>query len=299
MKLDFNFRQEKKIAALLFLSLPVLLFLIFYIVPLIFTFYLSFHDWDGLSKNITPVGFANYRAIFKSSEFLMALKNNAKWLLFYITIPPGIGLILALFTNKSRKNTGIFETLYYLPGAITPIAVAAIWKWIYDPGYGLFNTFLTRIGLENLTQNWLGDPGISIYSMMLAATWIGIGVPFIIYLAGLKTIPSYLIEAAKIDGAGFPRRFYSVIWPMLSPSTVIVVAFSALGAIRIFDLVYSMSGGRPSYHNNVLAIYMFKKSFSIFKLGQGAAIAVILFLIAAVMLSPYLIYSNKKTKEIS
>jgi raffinose/stachyose/melibiose transport system permease protein len=296
--MKFSFQQDKKIAVVIFLTLPVLLFLIFYIYPLIYTVFLSFHEWDGLSISMTPVGFDNYKDIFKSSEFLISIQNNAKWLVFYVIIPPGIGLILALFTNRIRKGTGILEAIYYLPSAITPIAVGAIWKWIYDPGYGLFNTLLSKIGFGEYTQNWLGDPGNAIYSMMLAATWIGIGVPFILYLAGLKTVPKDLIEAARIDGAGFFRRFYSVIWPMLAPSTVIVIAFSALGAIRLFDLIYALAGVRPSYFNNVLAVYMYKISFNVFKLGQGAAIAVILFLIAALILSPYLIYSNKKTEEI-
>ena len=134
--------------------------------------------------------------------------------------------------------------------------------------------------------------------MMLAASWVMIGLPFVLYLAGLKTVPRSLIEAAQIDGAGAFMRLRRVIFPMLSPTTIVVEAFSILGAIRLFDLIYALTNGEPNIYVNVLAPFMIKTSFQVFKMGEGASIAVILLVVTAVILCPYLIIATKRAERV-
>jgi len=298
MKFGLGFRQEKSLATMLFLAVPLSLFAVFFLYPIGYTLYLSFHEWNGISPTMNPVGFKNYLNIAKSPHFRTALLNNGKWFIFYLLFPPGLGLLLALLINKGVKKGGIFETIFFLPNAITLIAVACIWRWLYTPGYGVFNEILRRVGLPGWTQNWLGNPQIATYSVMIAVLWAEVGVFFIIYLAGLRNIPQALIDAAKLDGASSFKIFKYITWPMLAPSTVIVVAFSVIGAIKIFDLIYALTRGGPAYFTSVLAVFMYEVSFNRFQMGQGAAVGVILFLLAAAVIGPYLIYSTRKVEAV-
>lgn len=284
--------------AALYLIIPLILFCVFFAYSLGYTVYLSFHKWNGLAPTMEPTGFGNYLAVMKSQEFIRAFLNNAQWLLFFIVVPPALGLILALLVDRLKHGQGFFQTIFYLPYVITPIAVGAVWKWILDPGYGLINTALRAAGLGALAQNWLGQPSIAIFSMMLSASWITVGLPFVLYLAGLKTVPGYLIEAAEIDGAGPLSRFRYVMLPMLSPTTIVVEAFSILGAMRLFDLVYALTNGEPNIYVNVLAPLMIKTSFQVFKMGEGAAIAVILLVVTAIALCPYLVIATKRAERV-
>lgn len=298
MRLSYSLRREKTLTIVAFLALPVLLFVAFYIYPIVFTFYLSLHDWDGLSPRFQPIGLKNYLASFQATEMHVALLNNAQWLVYYILVPPALGLALALMLNRTIRGGGVFEATIFLPFTITPIAVAAMWRWLYNPGFGFFNTVLKGIGLDFLALNWLGDPGLATYSVMIAATWFVIGSCFVLYLAGLKNVPQDLIDAAKMDGASFPVYFRHVLWPMLRPSTVVVIALQAMRAIKLFDLLYALTGGGPAYYTTVLSVYMYDVAFRRFYLGQGSAIAIVLFVLAAVIISPYLLYSMRKLEEI-
>jgi len=293
-----SYQQDQKATAILYLALPFVLFAAFFLYPIGHTVYLSFFDWNGLTATMKPMGFGNYRSVLGSQEFLLAGLNNAKWLAYFIVVPPALGLGLAILVDRLRRGQGFFQTLFFMPYVITPIAVGAIWKWIYNPGSGLLNSILRAIGLGAAAQNWLGEPRIAVYSMMLSASWVMTGLPFVLYLAGLKTVPAYLLEAAAIDGAGAARRFLNVQLPMLAPTTIIVEAFSILGAIRLFDLVFALTNGQPNIYINVLAPLMTKTSFQIFKMGEGAAIAVLLLLVTASLLCPYLIIASRRAERV-
>ena len=293
-----NLHQQINAAAILFLFIPVLLFAIFFISPIIYTLYLSFHEWNGLSVDMKPVGFENYLNLAKDKYFVTALVNNAKWLVFYVTIPPALALIFALIVHEKVKGRNLFEIVFFIPTAFTLVAVSSIFRWLYNPGFGVLNSILKTLGFQVLSQNWLGNPKIATYSIMVAALWSGTGVPFLIYLAGLQYCPKELIDAAKIDGASYWQRFRYVMWPMLAPSTIIVFAMSTVSAVRVFDLIYSMSTRGTEFFTAVLSVYMYERSFHAFQMGQGAAGAVLLFLLAGFIISPYLIYSRRNLEKI-
>ena len=296
--MHIKLRTEKKITTILFLSLPFLLFAVFYFYPIGYTIFLSLHEWNGISPTKTPVGLANYAFIFKNYQFRISLGNTIKWLIIYVSCVTASGLSLALLLEKKIRGSALFETIIFLPTTIMLIAAGAMWRWLYNPHYGFINIALRKLGLDALTLVWLGDPKIATYSIMICAIWSGVGLAFVLYLAGLNNIPPEYGEAARIDGASFPQLFRHIIWPMLAPANAVVIAMMALRAIKVFDIVYVLTNGGPGYSSSVLAFFMYDTSFARGQFGRGAAIATILFLVSALIIGPYLLYSVRKVEAI-
>jgi len=289
---------EKRLTFSLFLLIPVLSFAIFVIYPVYQSIVLSFHKWDGISPTATYVGLQNYQKLFANPRFWTALSNNAKWLVFSLFIPTSVGLLLALLINQKIKGESIYQTIFFIPYTITPVAVAAVWRWLFEPRNGLFNRFLIEVGLRDHIKIWLGDPTIATYSIMLSSLWWTTGFALVMYISGLREIPVELLEAAEIDGAGFFRKFRSVMLPQLLPSTIVVMAMSGISAMRVFDLVYSLTRGGPGYSTEVLATMMFDVSFNRFEMGLGSALAVVLLVLSAVIILPYIYHTSRSLEEI-
>src|SRR5690554_5362404 len=241
MKLE----TERKLTFALFLVIPVVSFSVFVIYPIIRSIWLSFHRWDGISPVMTYVGIRNYQRLFANTAFKIALTNNAKWLVFSLLLPPALGLLLALLIDNKLKGQRLFQTICFPPYTITPVAVAAVWRWLYEPRNGLINQLLTRIGLGHLARPWIGNVSIATYAVMAASLWWTTGFSLVLYLSGLRNIPPELLEAADIDGANFLQKFRRVIIPQLLPSTIVVLAMSAVDALRVFDIIYALTRGGP------------------------------------------------------
>ena len=289
---------ERKITFGLFLIVPVLSFSVFVIYPIIQSIVLSLYRWDGISPKMTFVGLRNYERLLSNPAFWTALSNNAKWLVFSLLVPPALGLLLALLIDSRIKGERVFQAIYFLPYTITPVAVAAVWRWLYEPRNGLINQLLITVGLENFTQTWLGDLNLATYAVMFASLWWTTGFSLVLYVSGLRNIPPELIEAADIDGATFLQKFRYVIFPQLLPSTIVVLAMSGVDALRIFDIIYALTRGGPGYATEVLATFMFDMSFNRFDMGMGSAVAVILLLLSAVVILPYIYHSSRQLEGI-
>lgn len=289
---------ERKVTFSLFLFIPVFLFLVFFIYPVCRSIVLSLHSWDGISPSMTFVGLRNYARLLESGRFLHSLANNAKWLVFSLLVPTSLGLILALMIDQKIKGEAIFKTIFFLPYTITPVAVGAVWRWLYEPSNGLINRILILAGLEHSTQVWLGDPAIATYSIMFASLWWTTGFSFVLYLSGLRNIPVEVIEAARIDGTSFSKLFFYVMFPMLLPSTIVVLAMSGISAMRVFDIIYALTGGGPAYATDVLATQMYDVAFNRFEMGVGSALAVILLLLSVLIILPYVYYSSQRLEGI-
>lgn len=289
---------ERRITYLCFLFIPVSLFFLFYIYPIFKTFIISLNDWDGISPTMSFVGLGNYIELFGDARFQVSFTNNIKWLLFYMLIPSAVGLGLALLLNQRIDGKSIFRTVFFLPYTIMPVAVASVWRWLYEPGNGLFNRVLTGVGLGKYTQVWLGDPRIATYSIMIAALWWSAGFAFVLYFSGLQNVPLELVEAANIDGASYWQAFRMVVFPMLLPSTIVVLALNGISAMRIFDIIYSLTRGGPAYSTDVLATQMYDLSFCRLQMGLGSALAIILFLLSAIIVLPYIYYTSRRLEGI-
>jgi ABC-type sugar transport system permease subunit len=260
---------------------------------MLYTFYLSLTGWDGISPEIKFIGFKNFNDLFGSlgkvlpSSFEYSLINNLKWLVAFITVPTVVGLGLAILLNQDIKGDRFFKVGIYLPQVLSFAVIALIWSWIYNPRYGLINSFLFQIGVED-PPGWLADKSLATWAIIAAGVWRQVGYVMILYLAGLKNIDLTLIDASMVDGANSWQRFRYVVLPLLAPVTTIVVVISVIDSLRTFDLVQIMTRGGPANSSSVLANLMYIQAFNNYKFGQGAATAVVLFFISLFFIVIYL-----------
>jgi len=280
-------------APYMFLIGPLIIYLVWIIAPMFYTFYLSVTDWDGISPELTCVGLKNFESLFGSlgktipSAFQYSLVNNLRWLLVFITVPVAIGLFLAMLLNRNIRGDRIFKVGIFLPQVLSFAVVALIWAWVYNPRDGLINTFLLGIGVQD-PPGWLADKDLAIWAIIIAASWRQIGYIMILYVAGLKNIDPTLLDASTVDGANGWQTFRYVVFPLLAPITTIVVIISVIDSLRSFDLVQIMTRGGRANSSSVLANLMYIQAFNNYKMGQGAATAVILFAISFVFICFYL-----------
>ena len=271
-----------------FLALPVAFFLTFYAYPIASTIWISLHAWDGVARNMRFIGLGNYEVLAAQPRFYHAVLDNVSWLVFLLVGPTALGLLLAALLDRGLRFERTFRIIFFLPFTIPAVAVAAIWRWVYEPTSGLLTTVLTDVGLGGLAQNWLGDPHVVNYALMAAVLWWTTGFAFLVFFAGLRNIPVECIEAARIEGATPWQIFWQVSFPLLWPSTIIVLGIAAIDAMRLFDIVWAMTNGGPAYASEVLATQMYDVAFGRFEMGRASAISVYLLLIAGVVVMPYI-----------
>jgi raffinose/stachyose/melibiose transport system permease protein len=279
----------------LFLAPSVVIYSVIVIYPMLYSAYLSLFRWDGISPTKVFVGLENYVILFTQNDvFWIALKNNAIWLVAALLLPTSIGLGLALLLNTRFRGSHVFRSIFYFPAVLSLAVVGLIWTWIYQPDLGLLNQVLAALGLKAFTRNWLSDPQIAIYPVIVAATWNAVGLPMLLYLAGLQTIPEELHEAAKVEGAGPIRRFLYVTFPLLRETTLIVLAITAINALKAYDIVYAMTNGGPANKTQLLSTWMYFLTYNYNQVGLGTAIAVVLFLLTMVFAIPYIRIMTRK-----
>ncbi|WP_299405344.1 carbohydrate ABC transporter permease [uncultured Roseobacter sp.] len=279
-------RNEIAVTPWLFLA-PAILFFAFYVIwPIYQSIAISFYDWDGLG-DATFVGMANYAELMEDSAFEVSLWNNLKWLLLYLLAIPG-GLFIALFLNQTVTGIRIYKSLFFFPFVLSQVVVGLVFSWFYLPNEGLLNGVLGLVGLGPV--NVLGDPTLATYGIIAAGLWPQTAYCMILYLTGLNAVDPEQIEAGRLDGAKGWRMLWFIIIPQLKPATFIAFVVTIIGALRSFDLISIMTNGGPFGQTRVLSFYMFEKALSEygFRMGYGAAIAVILFLIMLIFIAYFL-----------
>lgn len=268
----------------LFFLPGLLLYAIFFIYPTISALFYSFTNWDGLSSSFQFVGIDNYeRAFTGDTIFRKTIGNNLKFMLVVVVFQTLVALAFAMIVLKNTKTTIFLRALYFFPTILSSVSVAFIWSFIYDPSLGILNQLLELVGLEFLTQNWLGNANIAIYSLAVTQIWFHAGQMLIIFVAGLQAIPDELYEVAKIEGANKWQTFRSVTWPLLAPSATIVVAYTTIQSFKAFDLVFAMTGGGPNNSTQIVATYIFDIAFRSYQFGYASAISVIFMIIIAII----------------
>ena len=278
-----------------FLAPALIIYSVVVVYPMVYSAYLSLFRWDGISPTKAFVGFDNYVALFTQNEvFWIALKNNAIWLVAALLLPTSIGLGLALLLNLKFRGSAVFRSIFYFPAVLSLAVVGLIWTWIYHPDLGLLNQALGAAGLKAFERNWLSDPNLALYPVIIAATWNAVGLPMLLFLAGLQTVPLELLEAAKVEGAGPLRRFVYVTFPLLRETTLIVLAITAINALKAYDIIYAMTNGGPANRTQLLSTWMYFLTYNYNTVGQGTAIAVVLFLLTLIFAIPYLRLMTRK-----
>lgn len=287
-------RNRKTITPWLFLLPGILFFTLYVVYPIIQSINLSFYKWDGLGE-AEYVGTANYERLASDRAFTVSLFNNMKWLLLYLLAIPA-GLFIALFLNQTVRGIRIYKSLFFFPFVISQVVVGLVFTWFYDPNFGLLNGILGAVGLGPI--NVLGDPALATYGIIAAGLWPQTAYCMILYLTGLNAVDPEQIEAARLDGAKGWRMLWHIIIPQLKPATFIAFVVTIIGALRSFDLISIMTNGGPFGSTRVLSFYMFEKALSEygFRMGYGAAIAVVLFFIMLFFIAYFLwsMYQDEK-----
>jgi raffinose/stachyose/melibiose transport system permease protein len=276
------------------LAPALIIYGVFALYPMLDLVVLSFQKWNGLDPHRVFVGTANYQAVFTQDPvFWMAFRNTVIWTFLSLIFPPLLGLLLALGLNQKIFGRSSLRAIFYLPVIIAPIAVATIWRWMYDPFFGLFGQVLAGLGLQSWVQDWLGNPRLALYSMFVAYLWQSAGVSMVLFLAGLQSVSPTLIEAARIDGAERWGVFRHVTMPALRTTTTVVLVLSVISSLKAFDIVYGLTGGGPAQSTQMLALWAFTQSMQIFDFGHGSAISVVLLLVTIVIVIPYLRWAQR------
>ncbi|MBY5887187.1 ABC transporter permease subunit [Rhizobium leguminosarum] len=286
--------HDPRVQALILLVPALAIYAVFALYPMLNVVILSFQKWNGLDPNRQFVGVANYSAIFtKDPVFWVAFRNTVIWTVMSLIFPPMVGLLLALSLNQKIFGRNGLRAIFYLPVIIAPIAVATMWKWMYDPFFGLFSQLLTSWGMQGWIKDWLGNRDIALYSVFVAYLWQTVGFSMVLFLAGLQNVSQTLVEAARIDGAGRWKVFKHVTLPALRPTITIVLVLSVISSLKAFDIVYGLTGGGPAQSTQMLALWAFTQAMQIFDFGRGAAISVVLLLITMAVVIPYLKWTQK------
>ncbi|NEJ92921.1 carbohydrate ABC transporter permease [Rhizobium ruizarguesonis] len=286
--------HDPRVQALILLVPALAIYAVFALYPMLNVVILSFQKWNGLDPQRQFVGLANYSAIFtRDPVFWVAFRNTVIWTMMSLIFPPMVGLLLALSLNQKIFGRNGLRAIFYLPVIIAPIAVATMWKWMYDPFFGLFSQLLTSWGMQGWIKDWLGNRDIALYSVFVAYLWQTVGFSMVLFLAGLQNVSQTLVEAARIDGAGRWAVFKHVTLPALRPTITIVLVLSVISSLKAFDIVYGLTGGGPAQSTQMLALWAFTQAMQIFDFGRGAAISVVLLLITMAVVIPYLKWTQK------
>jgi len=264
--------------AYVFLFPALIIIAVFHIFPTLYSWYISFFDWDLISKHKEFVGFANYGKLLVDADFWKALFNTVFFAVG--TIPAGIILafLIAYGLSKQVKGLAIFRTVYFLPVVTSFNAVGMIWLWIYHPDAGILNWLLGLFGVS--AQKWLLDPVLAMPAVMLMSIWKSLGYNIIIFLIGILSIPREYYEAAEIDGASGLAVFRYVTVPLVMPSVFFVTLVSLIGSFQTFTQVYMLTPeGGPLKSTMVLVYYLYQNAFVFFKIGYASAISFVIFVI--------------------
>jgi multiple sugar transport system permease protein len=287
VRLGFWKRNQRAMAPWLFLAPGLLMFLIYVIIPVFQSIWISFYDWDGLGPK-TWIGVENYVELMGDEAFYTSLKNNLIWLVLYLLAVPA-GLAAALFLNQTVMGIRLYKSLFFFPFVISQVVVGLIFTWFYAPDFGLLSALIKSITGSEVAV--LADERYVTYGIIAAGLWPQIAYCMILYLTGLNNINPEQIEAGRMDSAKGWSLFWNIVLPQLRPATFIAIVVTVIGALRSFDLVSVMTAGGPYGSSRVLSYYMYEEALSEygFRMGYGAAIAVVLFMIMMVFITIFIV----------
>lgn len=267
-----------------FIGPALILLMLFLIIPIFASLYLSFTDFNVFAmtdwSRARFVGFRNFVELFKDDLFWKALFNTFYCLIVAMPATVVLSLLAAVLLNREHTLfKKFFKVSFFLPFVTNTVAIAVVWSWLLNPTYGLLNWFLSLFGIKG--PNWLGDPRWAMPSIIMLVVWKAVGYNTILFLAGLQNIPDFLYEAAELDGATSWQRFWYITLPMLRPTTVFVTTMMIIGYLQLFEEPYMLTQGGPLNSTLSIVLYLYRQGFRFFKLGYASSIAVILFLMIA------------------
>jgi raffinose/stachyose/melibiose transport system permease protein len=256
----------------------------FHFVAIGFGAYYAFTKWNGLD-HATWVGLANFREIVSDRTARAALRHTLILAGCFVVIVNALGLTLALALNRAVKTRHFLRLLFFTPVALSPLAIAFIWQWIFTYR-GALNRVLADVGLGSWRRAWYGDPSTALWTILVVLVWQFTGLAMVLYLAGLQAISDDVYEATLVDGASAWLRFRKVVLPLLAPAMTVSATITLIIGLRVFDQVMALTGGGPVDATETLATQVYKQTFTLSRFGYGAAYALVLtVLIAALALT--------------
>jgi ABC-type sugar transport system permease subunit len=262
-----------------------LLVFVLLIVPMFQNIYYSFFEWDGI-KTPVFIGLKNYLSTISDNNFIISLRNTLIWVGFTLVFPVMGGLLIAVFI-KGIVLENFFKSIFFIPITISFVATGIIWNYMFSREMGVINNFLPLIGIHKKIS-WLTEVPLNTFALLIGWTWQQLGINMVLFLMGLVTIPKDQTEAAMIDGANKWKLFIHVTFPMLRPITTIVITMAMVNSFKAFDIIYVMTRGGPARTSETLAVTMFRETFTLFRMGYGAAISVILSIIVIAVSAVYI-----------
>jgi len=271
-----SLKRKEHVVGYLFILPNMIGILVFVLGPVIAGLLLSFTQWDILSSP-RWISIGNYKELLHDTLFWTGLKNTAYYVL--LTVPAGmvVSLLLAILVNVPLRGVNFFRSTYFLPVVTSTVAISIVWKWLYNPEFGILNFILNLIGLPS--KQWLSDPKLAMPCIAIMSIWHGMGYDMVIFLAGLKGIPTQLYEAAKIDGGSRTQMFLWITLPLLTPTLFFVLVMSVISSFQVFGEIYVMTNGGPGNATLTYNYFLYQNAFLWFKMGYAASLGYVLFLI--------------------
>ncbi len=277
--------RRDHVVGYLFILPAFLLVFVLLLIPMFQNIYYSFFEWDGISEPIF-IGLKNYISFFSDENFLVSFRNTLIWVGFTLIFPVMGGLLIAIFV-KGMVLEKFFKSIFFIPLTISFVATGIIWTYMFSKELGVLNNLFDAFGITR-DVSWLTGVPMNTFSLLIAWTWQQLGVNMVLFLMGLATIPEEPIEAAVIDGANKWQTFVHVTFPMLRPITTIVITMAMVNSFKAFDIIYVMTRGGPYRSSETLAVTMFRETFTLFRMGYGAAISVLLSIIVIAVSAIYI-----------
>jgi multiple sugar transport system permease protein len=271
-------KRREALTAWLFMSPIVSGFTIFFLGPLIALVIYSMSEWNLLSGEQIFVGLANYHdALLVNPDFWHVIRNSLIFALGLVPLNMALALALALALCRPRRGVVFFRTIFFAPVITSAVAWAIVWKFLLQGEGGTVNQMLAVVGVDG--PNWLREPGWAMAAVIVTRVLKMVGLNMILYIAALQAVPRDYEEAARLEGASGWQIFRMVIWPLLAPTTLIIMVITTIGSFKVFDHIYLMTGGGPENGTLVLAFYIYEQAFEFFNVGYASALAMIMFVI--------------------
>lgn len=267
-----------------------LIFIVFILIPIGMVLYYSFTDFN-MYQIPKFQGLKNYIRLFQDGDFFASVKNTLLYTVTTLTIQLSFGLLLAVFLYRKSRAVPIFRTALYLPNIMSMVCVSMVWLWIYNPNFGLLNNLLKIVGIS--PQKWLINPEQAMLCIIIIGIWKSCGYSMVIFLGGLTGIPTSLYEAAELDGAGPIRRFLSITWPMLQPTTFFLLVTGIVNSFAVFEQVNIMTDGGPLNQTTTIVHQIYRRGFLEFKMGYASAMAVLLLVFSLIVTMLVFKFGNK------
>ena len=268
--------RQQAVNGWLFIAVPVVLFIVFLLVPIVAASVMSLSDYSIIGET-TWLGLENYRRMFADPFFWIAMRNTVLYTVMFVPLGLVTALGAALLLNRQARTVRLFRTFFYIPVVSSTVATATIWYWLLNPQHGLFNVVLGWFGIDG--PAWLYDSRWAMFAIVLMSVWAGFGANMLIFLGGLQGVQQELVDAARVDGANTWQRFRHITVPALSKTTFLVSTLLVIAAFQVFDQAYVLTKGGPGNSTLTIVYYIYNKGFDRLEMGYASAMSLVLFVI--------------------